>query len=138
MTVTPGGKMNADDPLYQAALVAREKALALYSEFQVGAALQCEDGTMFTGCNIESSSYGLTICAERTALFKALSEGKRKFTRMTIVADTEELAAPCGACRQVLWDFAPHLQITVANLEGKRMSFSLRELLPHPFGNHLF
>ncbi len=130
--------MSADDPLYQAAIAARAKALALYSKFQVGAALQCEDGTLFTGCNIESSSYGLTICAERTALFKALSEGKREFTRMTIVANTGELTAPCGACRQLLWDFAPHIRITVANLEGKQMSFSLQELLPHPFGNHLF
>ncbi len=130
--------MDADDPLYQAAIVAREKALALYSEFQVGAALQCEDGALFTGCNIESSSYGLTICAERTALFKALSEGERQFTCMTIVADTEELTAPCGACRQVLWDFAPHIRITIANLKGKQISFRLQDLLPHPFGNHLF
>ncbi len=130
--------MDADDPLYQAAIVAREKALALYSEFRVGAALQCEDGALFTGCNIESSSYGLTICAERTALFKALSEGERQFTCMTIVADTEELTAPCGACRQVLWDFAPHIRITIANLKGKQISFRLQDLLPHPFGNHLF
>jgi cytidine deaminase len=130
--------MTIDDPLYLAALSARENALALYSGFQVGAALQCEDGSIFKGCNIESSSYGLTICAERTALFKALSEGKRKFSRMIVVADTQELTAPCGACRQILWDFAPHSEIVIANLEGKHLSFSLKELLPLPFGNHLF
>jgi cytidine deaminase len=126
------------DPLYCAAVSAREKALPLYSGFKVGAALECEDGTLFHGCNIESSSYGLTICAERTAIFKALSDGKKKFTRMVIVADTQDLTAPCGACRQVLWDFAPQIRIVLANLEGKHLDFSMKDLLPHPFGNHLF
>ncbi len=130
--------MNTGDPLYLAAVSARERAVAPYSGFHVGAALQCEDGTVFTGCNVESSSYGLTICAERTAVFKALSEGKRKFTRMIIVADTQELTAPCGACRQILWDFAPGIEIVIANLEGKHQNFSMRDLLPHPFGSHLF
>ena len=130
--------MNTGDALYRAAVSAREKAIAPYSGFQVGAALQCEDGTLVTGCNVEISSYGLTICAERTAIFKALSEGKRQFTRMVIVADTEELTAPCGTCRQVLWDFAPHLEVTIANLEGKQKSLSLQELFPYPFGSHLF
>jgi cytidine deaminase len=130
--------MNTGDVLYRAAVSARERAIAPYSGFHVGAALQCEDGTLVTGCNVEISSYGLTICAERTALFKALSEGKRQFTRMVVVADTEELTAPCGACRQVLWDFAPRLEVTIANLEGKQKTLSLQELFPHPFGNHLF
>jgi cytidine deaminase len=125
------------DPLYQAALSARERAMALYSGFKVGAALLCKDGTVVTGCNIESSSYGLTICAERTALFKALSDGKREFTRMLIVADTDQLTPPCGACRQILWDFAPHVEIIIANLNGKQMGFSMSDLLPNPFGSHL-
>ena len=129
--------MSSVELLYQAALSARERAMALYSGFKVGATLQCEDGTLVTGCNIESSSYGLTICAERNALFKAISEGKREFARMVIVADTEQLTPPCGACRQVLWDFAPRVEIIIANLEGKQMSFSMTDLLPHPFGSHL-
>ena len=129
--------MSSVDPLYQAALSARERAMALYSGFKVGAALQCKDGSVVTGCNIESSSYGLTICAERNALFKAVSEGKQEFTRMLIVADTKRLTPPCGACRQVLWDFAPHMEIIIANLEGKQMSFPMTDLLPHPFGSHL-
>jgi len=117
--------------------VERLYQMALYSGFKVGAALECKDGTLVTGCNIESSSYGLTICAERNALFKAISEGKREFTRMLIVADTNQLTPPCGACRQVLWDFAPRIEIIIANLEGKQMAFSMTDLLPHPFGSHL-
>ena len=129
--------MSSVEQLYQTALSARELAMALYSGFKVGAALECADGTLVTGCNIESSSYGLTICAERNALFKAISEGKREFTRMLIVADTGELTPPCGACRQVLWDFAPRIEIIIANLHGKQMSFLMTDLLPHPFGSHL-
>ncbi len=129
--------MSSVEPLYQAALSARERAMALYSGFKVGAALECKDGTVVSGCNIESSSYGLTICAERNALFKAISEGKREFTRMLIVADTRQLTPPCGACRQVLWDFAPHIEIIIANLEEKQLSFAMTDLLPHPFGSHL-
>jgi cytidine deaminase len=129
---------NGDNPLYRAAVAAREKALALYSGFRVGAALQCEDGTIFTGCNIESASYGLTICAERTALFKALSDGEKTFSRILVVADTKELTAPCGACRQVLWDFAPKIEVTIANLEGDQKTFQMKELFPNPFGSHLF
>jgi cytidine deaminase len=130
--------MNAEDGLYCAAVAARDKAMAPYSRFQVGAALQCEDGTIFTGCNVESASYGLTICAERNALFKAISNGRRQFTRLVVVADTVELTPPCGACRQVLWDFAPGLEITIANLAGKQRTFSLKDLFPYPFGSHLF
>jgi cytidine deaminase len=129
--------MSGSDPLYAAALSARERAMALYSGFKVGAALQCKDGTVVAGCNIESSSYGLTICAERNAIFKAISEGKREFTRMLIVADTSQPTPPCGACRQILWDFAPGIEIIIANLEGKQMVFSMPDLLPHPFGSHL-
>ena len=129
---------NSANPLYREAVAAREKALALYSGFRVGAALQCEDGTIFTGCNIESASYGLTICAERTALFKALSDGKKTFSRILVVADTRELTAPCGACRQVLWDFAPRIEVTIANLEGDQKTFQMKDLFPNPFGSHLF
>lgn len=129
--------MSSVELLYPAALSARERAMALYSGFKVGAALQCKDGTLVAGCNIESSSYGLTICAERNALFKAISEGKQEFTRMLIVADTDQLTPPCGACRQVLWDFAPRMEIIIANLDGKQMSFSMTDLFPHPFGSHL-
>jgi cytidine deaminase len=130
--------MAQDDALYQAACQAREKSLALYSHFKVGAALCCSDGMIFSGCNIESSSYGLTLCAERTALFKALSEGQREFERIHIVADTGKLTPPCGACRQLLWDFAPNIELIISNLEGESRTFKLQDLLPHPFGSHLF
>ncbi len=128
---------NVDSALYQAAVASREKALALYSQFRVGAALQCTDGTIFTGCNIESASYGLTICAERTALFKALSDGQHKFSRILVVADTQELTPPCGACRQVLWDFAPQIEVVIANLSGDAKIFRMTDLFPNPFGSHL-
>lgn len=134
-----GSEMNiTSTPLYRSAVSAREKAIAPYSGFRVGAALQCKDGTIVTGCNIESASYGLTICAERTALFKALSEGKHRFTRIVVVADTKELTAPCGACRQVLWDFAPEIEVIIANMEGDHKALLLKELFPNPFGSHLF
>jgi cytidine deaminase len=128
----------SNNPLFGEAVAARDRAMAPYSGFRVGAALLCEDGSMFTGCNIESSSYGLTICAERTAIFKALSEGKKKFSRILVVADTKKLTAPCGACRQVLWDFAPGIEVTIANLEGENKSFQMKDLFPNPFGSHLF
>jgi cytidine deaminase len=127
-----------DNPLYRAAIAARERAMALYSGFRVGAALECADGTIVSGCNIESASYGLTICAERTAIFKALSEGEKKFGRILVVADTKELTAPCGACRQVLWDFAPQIEVIIANLDGDQKTFQMKDLFPNPFGSHLF
>lgn len=126
------------ESLVEAARQAREQARAKYSKFKVGAALLCGDGRVFTGCNIESSSYGLTICSERVALFKALSEGADKFSRIVIVADTDELTSPCGACRQVLWDFCGDLEIVLANLAGKSKTLRLAELFPEPFGDHLF
>jgi cytidine deaminase len=126
--------MSTDEALYEAARQARENSLALYSHFKVGAALLCSDGTIYPGCNIESSSYGLTICAERTALFKALSEGRREFSRIQIIADTAELTPPCGACRQLLWDFAPGIQVTVSNLLKQTRTYLLADLLPYPFG----
>ncbi|MSO24316.1 MAG: cytidine deaminase [Acidobacteria bacterium] len=129
---------HTDKALVHAARQAREQARAKYSKFKVGSALLCDDGRVFTGCNIESSSYGLTICSERVALFKALSEGAVNFIRIAVVADTEDLAAPCGACRQLLWDFCGELDIVLANLAGKSKTLRLTQLFPEPFGDHLF
>jgi cytidine deaminase len=128
----------SNETLVGAAWQAREQARAKYSNFTVGSALLCGDGRVFTGCNIESSSYGLTICSERVALFKALSEGANNFVRMVVVADTDELAAPCGACRQLLWDFCKNLEIVLTNRTGKSKTFRLTQLFPEPFGDHLF
>ena len=119
--------------LVAAATEARGRAFAPYSEFRVGAALLAEDGTVFTGCNVESASYGLTICAERVALVKGISEGRTRFVAVAVVADTERLTPPCGACRQLLWEFAPDATVTLANLTGLTAQYSMRELLPHGF-----
>jgi cytidine deaminase len=89
--------------------------------------------TFFTGCNVESASYGLTVCAERVAIWKALSEGERDFTNLVIVADTEQLTPPCGTCRQIIWEFAKHATIVLANLRGQKEEVSIRELLPRAF-----
>ena len=129
---------NGEEALIDAALQAREQARAKYSNFKVGSALVCADGRVFTGCNIESSSYGLTICSERVALFKALSEGANNFVRIVVVADTNELTAPCGACRQLMWDFCGDIEIVLTNLAGKSKTFRLTQLFPEPFGDHLF
>ena len=126
--------MKKDDAeLVKKAQAAREKALASYSHFKVGAALRTKDGKVYSGINVESSSYGLTICAERVALFKALSEGERQFDSIAIVTDSDELCPPCGACRQVLWDYAPNLKIILSNLKGKTREYELRELFPAAF-----
>ena len=123
--------------LVGAARRARENADAAFSQFKVGAAIEAADGTVFTGCNIENASYGLTICAERVAIYKALSEGHRIFTRIAIVADTAEPTPPCGACRQVLWEFGGNLEIQLANLTEERGTHRLKDLLPHPFDARL-
>lgn len=115
------------------AIVAREKTYSPYSRFGVGAALLCEDGIIYEGCNIENASYGLTNCAERTAIFKAVSEGHTKFKALAVVADTEGPCAPCGACRQVISEF-DILQIILANLKGNYRVLDLDELLPFRFG----
>jgi cytidine deaminase len=127
-----------NEALVDAARLAREQARAKYSNFKVGSALLCGDGRVFTGCNIESSSYGLTICSERVALFKALSEGADKFTRMVVVADTAEVTAPCGACRQLMWDFCGDIEVVLTNLAGTSKTLRLAQLFPEPFGDHLF
>jgi cytidine deaminase len=123
--------------LIAAAAAARERAFAPFSKFRVGAALVADDGTVFTGCNVESASYGLTCCAERVAVFKGVSEGKRRFVRVVVVADTETLTPPCGACRQVLWEFAPDAEVVLANLAGTVRRFTMRELLPEAFDARL-
>jgi cytidine deaminase len=121
------------DPLLQAALGAREYAHARFSHFQVGAALEDESGRVYTGCNVENATYGLTVCAERVAVFKAISEGARKFTRVAVAADTGTLTPPCGACRQILWEFCGDIEVVLVNLEGKTESFRLKDLFPRPF-----
>jgi cytidine deaminase len=119
--------------LIRAATSARNCALAQYSNFCVGAALESDDGRVFTGCNVESAAYEQTICAERVAIWKALSEGERRFKRLAVVVDTERLTPPCGACRQVIWEFCGDIPVVLANLRGQTQTFQTSELLPHPF-----
>jgi len=119
--------------LLNAALSAREYAFASFSHFKVGAALEDADGRIHTGCNVENATYGLTMCAERVAVFKAISEGARKFRRIAIAADTETLTPPCGACRQILWEFCGDLEITLVNPRGKTETHRLKDLFPKPF-----
>ena len=121
------------DPLVTAATEARERAFAPYSKFRVGAALEAEDGTVIAGCNVESASYGLTTCAERVAVFTGVARGFRCFKRVAIVADTAALTPPCGACRQILWEFAPDAEVILANLTGRTERFTVRALLPRGF-----
>jgi cytidine deaminase len=128
--------LSASD-LVAAARRAREHAHAAYSTFKVGAALETADGQVFTGCNIENATYGLTICAERVAIFKAISEGHRAFTRIAVVADTTAPTPPCGACRQILWEFAGDIEVILANAMRETGRFKLRELFPHPFDSRL-
>lgn len=118
--------------LMDCAIKARENAYSPYSHFAVGAALLCEDGTLYEGCNIENASYGLTNCAERTAIFKAVSEGHIKFKALAVVADTEGPCAPCGACRQVMAEFKIPLVI-MGNLMGNIKIVTIEELLPFSF-----
>jgi cytidine deaminase len=121
------------EALVEAALQVREHAHAPFSKFKVGAALEDADGHIHTGCNVENATYGLTVCAERVAVFKAVSEGARKFRRIAIVADTDSLTPPCGACRQILWEFCGDIEIILTNPRGKTETLRLRELFPRPF-----
>src|SRR5216684_5222736 len=123
--------------LLEAARAARLHAHAPFSHFLVGAALETADGEVITGCNVENATYGLTICAERVAMFKAISEGHRRFTRIAIVADTEAPTPPCGACRQILWEFGGNLEILLANLTAEQATHRLKTLLPLPFDARL-
>ena len=128
-------------PTLEGGAIDEEQAMAMldrayipYSHFPVGAALECSDGTVFTGCNIENASFGPTICAERTAVAKAVSEGHRDFVRIVIAGRSRELCVPCGVCRQVLREFAPNIEIICLNGAGEERTFTLEELLPHSFG----
>lgn len=122
-----------EQELIARALDVRERAYAPFSNFRVGAALLSEDGDVFAGCNVESASYGLTVCAERVAIWKAVSEGVTRFTRIAVVADTEELTPPCGVCRQIIWEFCGDIPVTLANLHGKTETVGMSELLPRAF-----
>ena len=121
-----------DQQLVTQAIEVAARAYAPYSKFHVGAVLVGKDGRTFAGCNVENISFGLTICAERNAVFAAVAAGCREFSKIVIVADTEEPASPCGACRQVLAEFDPDLDIVLANFRGKNLNFRLSELLPRP------
>jgi cytidine deaminase len=121
------------EALLAAALAARENAFAPFSKFKVGAAIEDEGGRIHTGCNVESATYGLTLCAERVAVFKAISEGTRQFRRVAVAADTDVLTPPCGACRQVLWEFCGDVEIVLVNPRGKIETYRLKELFPKPF-----
>ena len=125
--------MAIDQTLMDEAKKARENAVAPFSKFKVGAALLTRSGKVFTGCNVENATYGLTVCAERVAIWKALSEGERKFSKLVIVADTEQLTPPCGTCRQIIWEFCKHATIVLANLRGLKEELHVADLLPRAF-----
>jgi cytidine deaminase len=121
------------DALILAAKDARLNAHAPFSNFRVGAALRTTSGRIFGGCNVENATYGLTICAERVAIFKAISEGERGFDAISVVTDTDMLTPPCGACRQLIWEFCGDVLVILANLKGKRETIWMRALFPKPF-----
>lgn len=121
------------DPLAAAALQARENAFAPYSNFRVGAALEDSEGRVHTGCNVENATYGLTVCAERVAVLKAVSEGVRSFRRISVAADTENLTPPCGACRQILWEFCGDIEVVLVNPHGKSETLQLATLFPRAY-----
>lgn len=124
---------HTDKELIEAARDVRENAYAPFSDFRVGAALETDDGEIISGCNVESASYGLTVCAERVAIWKAISHGKRKIKRIAVVADTEDLTPPCGVCRQIIWEFGGDIPVVFANLSGKVETVQMRDLLPRAF-----
>ena len=123
--------------LIEAARAARLRAFAPYSSFKVGAALEAADGTIITGCNVENSTYGLTVCAERVAVLKAVSEGYREFRRVAVVADTQDPTPPCGPCRQILWEFCGDIEVVLANLTDEKGRHQMKDLLPLPFDARL-
>ena len=130
--------MSEHDALISAARTARAPAHAPYSNFRVGAAVRAKSGRIFTGCNVENSTYGLTLCAERVAIFKAGSEGERGFDAIAVVADTEPLTPPCGACRQIIWEFCGDAEVILANLNGKTERYRMSALFPKPFDGSFF
>jgi cytidine deaminase len=119
--------------LIESAKQVRERASVPYSNFKVGAAVRTKSGKIFTGCNVESASYGLTVCAERVAIWKAVSEGETEFEQIAVVAGTDELTPPCGACRQIIWEFCGDVPVTFANLKDKTETVQMKELLPRAF-----
>ena len=123
-----------DQALVEKAFTMLDKSYVPYSHFPVGAALEGADGVIYTGCNVENAAYGSTLCAERTALVKAISEGCRSFTRLAVVGNSADYCWPCGACRQMLREFGTDLEVLAANREGAYVAISLEELLPHSFG----
>lgn len=129
-------RKKSEEFLINQAREAREKAYAPFSGFRVGSALLCRGGSIYTGCNIENPSLSLSICAERVAFVKAISEGEMEFEALAVVADTPFLTYPCGACRQMIWDFGQEVWIVLANLEGKREITTIRKLLPKAFDFH--
>jgi cytidine deaminase len=129
--------LKSSDDLVAAARAARDHAVAPYSGFRVGAALLTADGVIYGGCNVENATYGLTVCAERVALLKALSEGARQFVAVAVVADTDAPTPPCGACRQLLWEYCGDIPVTMANLTRVSAVHQLGALLPLPFDGRL-
>lgn len=124
---------HTEKELIEAATAVRENAFAPYSDFRVGAAVETENGNIYTGCNVESASYGLTVCAERVAIWKGISRGEKNFGRIAVVVDTEELTPPCGVCRQIIWEFCGDVPVILANLHGKTETVQMAELLPRAF-----
>lgn len=130
--------MSEYDSLIAAARQAREKAHARFSNFKVGASLRAKSGKIYGGCNVENATYGLTVCAERVAIFKAISEGERVFDAIAVVTDSETLTPPCGACRQLIWEFCGDVPVVMANLRGKIAVHPMSQLFPKPFdASHL-
>jgi cytidine deaminase len=119
--------------LIDEATAARENAVAPFSKFKVGAALQTKTGRVFHGCNVENCTYGLTVCAERVALLSALAAGEREFTAVAVVTQSEEPSTPCGPCRQLMWEYCGDIDVTLANLAGQKIEYKLSQLFPHPF-----
>lgn len=119
--------------LIEEATAAREKAVAPFSKFKVGAALQTKSGKVFHGCNVENCTYGLTVCAERVALLSAIASGEREFSAVAVVTQSDEPSTPCGPCRQLMWEFCGDIDVTLANLSGQSLEYKLSQLFPHPF-----
>ncbi|MFZ2490491.1 MAG: cytidine deaminase [Thermoanaerobaculia bacterium] len=122
-----------DETLIRESLAARENASAPFSKFKVGAALRTPEGTVYRGCNVENSTYGLTVCAERVALLSALAAGERKFTEIVVATQSDEPSTPCGPCRQLMWEYCGDIDVALVNLDGKRVDYKLSTLFPHPF-----
>ncbi len=133
-----GGILADHDSLIAAAIEARKHAHARYSEFQVGAALESVSGKIYGGCNIENATYGLTMCAERVAIFKAISEGEHRFRAIAVVTEAAVLTPPCGACRQLIWEFCGDVPVILANVNGQKEVLHMRELFPRPFDSSNF